>query len=263
MKIRGRTCLIALCLIALCLPAGASPERETGACQVSLKMSAHAAFEDPLARWINQLCQLIHIEAQAARWDDGGQVQVSLRMGQHQAFTLQVLRLEGQTRFASSLTEGEVELPVLWTWPETLLKAGDQVVDLPRAGRLIPVSGEGVARALSQSAVSLRAWAALARAQACASCENCGECQACQNCLFAEGLAILADALADGFDETAFDTNVLLIDIEPVSPADLPLETPTQLPAAADSFTVDLIREAAAETAAAIVSNDPSILENP
>ena len=30
MKIRGRTCLIALCLIVLCLPAGASPERETG-----------------------------------------------------------------------------------------------------------------------------------------------------------------------------------------------------------------------------------------
>lgn len=47
MKIRGRTCLIALCLIALCLPAGASPERETGACQVSLKMSAHARLRGP------------------------------------------------------------------------------------------------------------------------------------------------------------------------------------------------------------------------
>ena len=263
MKIRGRTCLIALCLIALCLPAAASPERETGACRVRLKMSAHAAFEDPLARWINQRCQLVRVEAQAARWNEGGWVQVSLDMGEHRAFTLQVLRLEGRIRFSSSLTEGEVELPVLWTWPEVLLAAGDQVVDLPKAGRLIPVSGEGVARALEKSALSLRAWAALARAQACAPCQNCGKCQACQNCLFAEGLAILADALAGEFDERAFDTNVLLIDIETASPADLPLLVPAQPPAAPDSLAVDLVREAARQAAAAIVRNDHAILEEP
>lgn len=255
MKIRGRTCLVALWLMILCLPAAASPGAGQGACLVRLQLSAEAAFEDPMARWLNQLCDMVAIQAQAARWDQGALTQITLTMGQHQAFTLKVVGLDGQVRFSSSLTQGTVGLSPLCQWGQALLEAGEQVVDLPGGGRLIPLSGEGVGRALSVAAVSMRAWAALARAQACVDCENCGQCETCQQCLFAEGIAALADALGDRFDEEAFDQNVLLIDIEPVEAQNLLPVSAAEAPEAPDELNVQLVRRAVKKTVEAIAAN--------
>lgn len=261
MGIRGRTCLVALCLIALCLPAAASPGAGQGACVVRLELSAEAAFEDPIARWLNQLCDLIVIQVDAARWDEGSLSQVSLSMGAHQAFSLKTLRLEGKTRFSSSLTGEEAQLSPLCEWSDALLWAGDSVVQLPEAGRLIPVSGEGLARSLAAAAMNMRAWAALARAQACVECQNCGQCEICKLCCFSEALAALADALGDQFDEAAFDKNVLLIDIQPVEARDLLPVTAKEAPEAPDDLTVRLLHEAANQLVRAIAANEAAQLE--
>ena len=183
-------------------------------------------------------------------------------MGAHQAFSLKTLRLEGTTRFSSSLKSETVQLGPLCEWGEALLSAADSVVDLPDAGRLIPVSGEGLARGLAVAAVNMRAWAALARAQACVECENCGQCETCKLCSFSDALAELADALGDRFDEAAFDKNVLLIDIQPVEARELLPVTAQEAPEAPDDLTVRLVREAADRLIRAIAANEAAQLES-
>lgn len=244
MRNRRRVCLIMLCLMLIPLSTWASPSAGQAGCVIHLALSAETAYEEPWARWMNQLCGMAEIRVNAAQWEEGGILKIQINMGSEPALTACVAAENADIYLSSDLLTQRISFEESPSELQELLNRMDDIMELSQAGRLIPVSGAALGLTLSNEATRLRAMAATARARVCVECENCGICEECRLCELTEGLAVLIDAVGDRFDAAAYDKNVLLIDIDRTEGENLLPVTTSQAAAAPDDLGVRMIRDA-------------------
>ncbi len=248
--------LLAAALLAVGVSSAASPGVTACGASVSLALDASSATVDPLARWLNQIAEMINLTVRAAKWDSAQSVALTLNMGSAKAFSLAVIEEEGVTTLSSSLLDESVRLTLLSDWAQALFQAAEGLYAMPTKGRLIPVSGEGLARAMYSVSVKLRSWASTARAVTTEACQGCGECASCRRAEASDALAIVIDSIAMEFDEVV-DKNVLVISVEPFDVVEAPPTARASAEAPPD-INVRLVKDAMWATAVAIADNEPA-----
>ena len=180
----------------------ASPETLFVNFELAPELSAQGFFEEPIGRWLTELCAMARISIDCARWPTGESASVRLTMGKARAFECALAR-EGQLwTISSDLLREPLRVDPICGLPEIAEALGDFAFRLPvkspaRVRRAF--DGQTVADALAEIARWLRARGALCRAQAAASCAGCGECAVCELCALCEGFAQFAQAFEDCF----------------------------------------------------------------
>lgn len=273
-----RTSLVAVLLMAVGM-AGVGAGEKTGAagttgatsatgatgavgCTVRLKLTAEAAFDEPLSRWLSEVAGMVRLTVRSARFPDARLAVLSLTMGEVRAFDLSLSSERGVLTLDGSLLDQPARLSPLTDatgaadWAQALLGAAESVATMPSLGRQVALSGEGLARVLKLAAVRLRAWAATARATAGQACESCGACAVCKRVDVSEAAALVADALAERFDMVV-DQNVLVIEVVPFELAEQPAAVRPAEPAP-DDLNVRLVKDGLWAIARAIAGNDAS-----
>lgn len=251
-RIVGTSLLVAMWVFFAMGVGEAEVYRQQG-CVVTLGMDAGGVLEEPFSRWSQEFCDMVQLRINRTASSARDAVALNLQMGAHHAFALEVVREGGVTTIASDLLDAPHTIDFAHDWPGELLSKTEQIFTMKAGGRVIAMSGEGLAREMNDWALSLRAWAATTRATAGEACQGCGVCRACKAAEFTEAVALFLGGMADPFD-AAIDKNVLTITVK-LDAAERPIDRAAQAEPAPDDTTARLVKRAVKAVVQAVADN--------
>ncbi|MDO4546954.1 MAG: hypothetical protein Q4D04_02530 [Clostridia bacterium] len=249
MRVFLKLLALTIAFSVVCAGAGAVEARN----RVHFKLDASASFDEPLSRWLEELCDMAVLTT-GYYWGEGGKyLTARLDMGSNRAIELNVIRQSGVVKISSNILEAPVMITGACDWADVMLDYAAFGAKTPSSGSLTPVSGEGLALALDSFSAKLRAMAAVARGSICRTCENCNACDKCELCDISLSLALFVDAVATRLEMTP-DHNALLIKCDRLTGDVAPFEIENAVEAG-DGLVVELIKKAIVAVCEATMAN--------